>query len=282
VPTSLLRNLNIYSGARGIYTDADMTAGVAPDGGAVTLSFLHTGKIYADELSADGVVYHYPETGQPGKDRQEIAATKAAAEVFLPIFVITTSQDPTRRDVRRGWVTGWDDSSSVFMVAFADDQPPSVPPVDSVDGSPFRLTGSPPEGTSVVPTRPGQARFKFEVFRRYGAACTVCGLDIDGLLDAAHIRDKRYNGSDDPRNGIVLCALHHRAMDRGLFGIRPNDRSIQALPMGPSLSQLGIKRADLNYLERGPHEKALDWRWKQWLKVAKVEDPHAADAPDKP
>jgi putative restriction endonuclease len=230
VPPDLLRNLNIYSGARGIYTDAETTGGLARNGGAVTVSLLHTGKVYADELSADGVVYHYPETQQPGKDAQEIRATKAAADLRVPVFVITTSANPASRDLRLGWVVGWDDPSKVFLVTFADSPAPLLGASETIDERAFHLTSSAPVTSTMVPSRPGQARFKFEVFRRYGAVCAVCNLAVDGLLDAAHIRDKRFNGSDDPRNGLVLCALHHRALDRGLFGIRAGDRTLHALP----------------------------------------------------
>jgi hypothetical protein len=74
VPPDLLRNLNVYAGARGIYTDAETSNGLAPSGGAVTVSLLHTGKVYPDDLSADGLVYHYPVTLQVGKDQQEIVS----------------------------------------------------------------------------------------------------------------------------------------------------------------------------------------------------------------
>jgi putative restriction endonuclease len=273
---SLLRSLNVYAGARGIYTDAETTEGLAPGGGAATVSLLHTGKVYPDELSPDSLVYHYPNTKRPGKDLQEIEATKATGQLGLPVFVITTSTRPSLRDVRRGWVTGWDDAANVFLVIFSDDHVPLRLGREEADDSPFRLTSDTSATTATVIARPGQARFKFDVFRRYGAVCAVCDLTIEGLLDAAHIRDKRFNGSDDPRNGLVLCALHHRALDRGLFGIR-SDLSLHALPQGPALIQLGVTRSDLLHLPRAPHTKALDWRWKQWQRVAQHEDPHAVE-----
>ena len=38
-----------------------------------------------------------------------------------------------------------------------------------------------------------------------------------GLLDAAHIVPVEHpDGSDETSNGVALCALHHRAYDRGL------------------------------------------------------------------
>jgi hypothetical protein len=54
---------------RGIYTDSETSEGLALDGGGRYRLALHTGKICADELSSDGLVYHHPETKQRGKDR---------------------------------------------------------------------------------------------------------------------------------------------------------------------------------------------------------------------
>lgn len=65
----------------------------------------------------------------------------------------------------------------------------------------------------------------------YDNRCAVCGkkrFTNSGYpeVEAAHIYPKSKNGSDDPRNGISLCKLHHWAFDNGLFFIR-NDYSIK-------------------------------------------------------
>jgi len=269
VSPGVLRDLLIYGGARGIFTDAEQTQGLAPEGGAVTLTLLHAGKIYPDDLSDDGIVYHYPNTGQPGKDAQEIAATKACGALELPIFVITTSKNSSAlRDVRRGWVLGWDDAAATFYVQFGDEIPQTqmlAPP--AWESSPFRLKSSPQVAAAIVPARPGQAKFKFDVFAFYGATCAVCGLSLDGLLDAAHLCDKRNGGSDDPRNGLVLCALHHRALDRNYFAIDPETLAIACRPDGPSANELGITHSDITNVPRQPHPQAILWRWNSWRKV---------------
>ena len=60
-----LRDLGIYGGAQGIWVDKAHTA--SPEMGAygVTVAVLHTGRHYADDLSDDGVIYHYPTTSRP-------------------------------------------------------------------------------------------------------------------------------------------------------------------------------------------------------------------------
>ena len=52
------------------------------------------------------------------------------------------------------------------------------------------------------------------------------------LLDAAHLYPISKKGTDDPRNALVLCALHHRAFDRGLILIDPDSLvvSVSGIP----------------------------------------------------
>lgn len=80
-----------------------MTAQAAQAAGSVCVSILHTGKHYPDDLSDDGVIYHYPETGrQIGRDIAEIEATKEAGRLRLPIFVVLPSTiSQTRAGQRR-------------------------------------------------------------------------------------------------------------------------------------------------------------------------------------
>lgn len=76
VAPELVKQLRLHRGQQGIYRDGDVTTDLAPTG--VTVGVLHTGTTYADDLSEDGVIYHYPATARPGVfDANEIAATKA-------------------------------------------------------------------------------------------------------------------------------------------------------------------------------------------------------------
>lgn len=60
------------------------------------------------------------------------------------------------------------------------------------------------------------ANFKDRVLTAYSNACAMCGLQLR-LLDAAHILPAAHpDSTDETQNGIALCALHHRAYDRGL------------------------------------------------------------------
>lgn len=71
--------------------------------------------------------------------------------------------------------------------------------------------------------------FRIEVLRAYEYRCAMCGYDgkLDTAsvgLDAAHIRWWAYAGPDTIDNALALCALHHRALDRGVVGVGPDLR----------------------------------------------------------
>jgi hypothetical protein len=89
-------------------------------------------------------------------------------------------------------------------------------------------------------------------------------LAVAEMLDAAHICPKLAKGSDDPRNGLVLCANHHRAFDAGLFAIDPATLDIHCRPDGPDRLALGIIRTSVAHLSKPPHAVALSWLWKEW------------------
>jgi putative restriction endonuclease len=261
----LLRDIGIYGGAQGIWVDKARTSSLTLNGHGVTVGLLHTGEFYPDDLSDTGVIYHYPKTNRPrSRDLGEIEATKNARRLSLPIFVITQpSPASTIRDVFIGWVEEWDDQSQEFLITFLAEgtenlltQPETETPfIPQVESSTSR---------TLVKTRPVQQHFNFLVFQRYGEKCAVCNLNIPDLLDAAHLIPKRDQGTDDPRNGLVLCALHHRALDAGLFCFDPVTLQILYRAAGPDAKALQIVRKDLHHLSVLPHKIALHWIYERW------------------
>ncbi len=75
---------------------------------------------------------------------------------------------------------------------------------------------------AVSPTR--DPRFRPDVLRAYEYRCAVCdydvrlGNDLFGL-EAAHIKWKAAGGPDEIWNGLALCGFHHKAFDRGAWGL---------------------------------------------------------------
>ena len=78
--------------------------------------------------------------------------------------------------------------------------------------------------------------FRERVLAAYSHGCAMCGVQL-GLLDGAHILPAVHpNSTDGTDNGVALCALHHRAFDRGLvtftipgFEIHMNEHMTNAL-----------------------------------------------------
>ena len=69
-------------------------------------------------------------------------------------------------------------------------------------------------------------KFRHKVLRAYEYRCAVCEYDIrlgDELLclEAAHVKWHAYGGPDKIQNGLALCGFHHKAFDRGAWGLQP-------------------------------------------------------------
>ena len=252
-----LRGLGAYGGAQGIWVDKARTGHIVTNG--VTVGLLHTGKHYPDDISEDGLIYHYPKTARPpSRDAAEVTATKNAASLNLPIFVILPGETGRIRRVRLGWVEDWEDDSGLFLVLFGDEPPTYVPPAEQ--DAVFSLTDDTPNRTSTVKIRPRQQVFRFQVLAQYGSKCAVCSISHPSLLKAAHLRGKREKGSDDRRNGLPLCSTHHDAYDAHLFAIHPDSLSIITSP-AISPTAIGLGTSILATKHKKPHRQALAWRF---------------------
>lgn len=71
---------------------------------------------------------------------------------------------------------------------------------------------------SMVKSRRHQAAFRRELLRStQPTQCAVCGIAVQQVLEAAHIVSDAEGGAASFENGLLLCANHHRAMDRKVF-----------------------------------------------------------------
>ncbi|ANZ18643.1 HNH endonuclease signature motif containing protein [Streptomyces noursei] len=273
VTADAVRTVGAYGNFRGIWTDKTRTRRIHPDG--VTIGLKHTGQHYPDDLDEHGVLYHYPVTRQPGRDLGEVNATKAAATLRLPVFVITEHGD--RRGVKLAWVEGWEDESSLFLVKFGEAAPVQLLDHDRSEEQPFELEGNRRRRRKGnVVARPDQARFKLEVFQRYGPRCALSGIAVPQMVEAAHLRGDADGGTSDARNGLPMNAALHRAFDAHLFAINPDTLTAEARPGGPKLKDMGIVHPKLT-LERLPHPDALRWRYNEWLRCTGREGEASAD-----
>ena len=76
--------------------------------------------------------------------------------------------------------------------------------------------------------RIGQTFFRSAVLSAYNERCCITGLGIPELLVASHIVPWRVDTSNrtNPRNGLLLSALHDKAFDLGLIAVS-DDLTIQ-------------------------------------------------------
>lgn len=75
---------------------------------------------------------------------------------------------------------------------------------------------------SVLSRGNGQRVFRRAVYDAYNGGCCVCGLTFSNALEAAHIMpwvQGRGSLRIDPRNGLLMCANHHRLFDSNWFTI---------------------------------------------------------------
>jgi len=64
--------------------------------------------------------------------------------------------------------------------------------------------------------------FSKRVMEAYAYGCAICGIELM-VVEAAHIVPVAWPESDDStRNGIALCAIHHKAYDKKLITINPD------------------------------------------------------------
>jgi hypothetical protein len=240
VAPGLLRELGIYGGAQGIWVNKALTRAGSPDGAGVAVAVLHNGSSYDDDLSDDGVIYHYPDTGRPaGRDAAETAALRNAFSLQIPIFVVTNSpSSATRRHVRVGWVIDVDDAGAQCLIEFADIHRASASISEEATAE-FRLEASRAEIARMARRLKRTPQFAFEVGKRCGWCCAVCSMQVRSLLDAAHVRGVAERGSDDCRNGLILCKNHHSAFDAGLISFHPETGAI-VFREGFTAEQLGV------------------------------------------
>jgi len=73
-------------------------------------------------------------------------------------------------------------------------------------------------------TRRRDATWRRRIVAAWDRSCAFCGYDgaLHGApvgIEAAHVRWFNFGGPDDLDNGLALCSLHHKLLDRGAIGL---------------------------------------------------------------
>lgn len=95
---------------------------------------------------------------------------------------------------------------------------------DDVDDEDIEDTVAAARKHALVTTRRALRAIDFakRVLGAYEHRCAMCGVQLR-LIDGAHILPVSHAGStDETSNGVALCAIHHRAYDRGLVTFAPD------------------------------------------------------------
>ena len=87
-----------------------------------------------------------------------------------------------------------------------------------------------------VAGRRRDAQFRQDVLRAYRSRCAICGFDVRLChqpfgVDAAHVMWWQAGGPCEAANGLALCAVHHRALDRGAIGVSQDRRILVSLDL---------------------------------------------------
>ncbi len=122
---------------------------------------------------------------------------------------------------------------------------------------------------AIVKTRLFQSAFRNSILELFDHKCLLYEVDIDFLLEAAHIKpfSKDISTAGDFANGLALCTLHHTLFDRGLISIKngsviPSKMLIRA--QSDFLNEQYHKLSNISHvsLPKGDKsEKYLEWHY---------------------
>lgn len=78
--------------------------------------------------------------------------------------------------------------------------------------------------------REGQSAFRDSLLAAYGSRCCITGVDVDAVLEAAHISAYRGPASNHVENGLLLRADLHKLFDRLMLSVDPSTLSVKLVP----------------------------------------------------
>jgi len=182
-----------------------------------------------DPIQGSRVLYDFL---SPAREFENVGLKRCAeAEVPLIYFLqVKRKPNPEYVIFAPVFVVGWDEEARRFLIDLSEQRPGEVvspPPMTRQLTLPaIRTPGSPMEiremsksyVVTMVQRRLYHARFRNAVLKAYRQRCAVCGLRIRPLLDAAHVvPDRDPQPVISVKEGLALCATHHRAFDAHLI-----------------------------------------------------------------
>jgi len=130
--------------------------------------------------------------------------------------------------------------------------------------------GSPSAPVVSETKRRRDGAWRMRVLEAWDRACAFCGFDgtLGGApvgLEAAHVRWFNFGGPDELDNGLALCSLHHKLLDRGAMGFK-DPQTIAVSASFTAVTDRGRQVYDLHDTELRPRPgtklPAVDYvRW---------------------
>ncbi len=134
-----------------------------------------------------------------------------------------------------------------------------------------------------LPRRKRDPQFRRKVLLAYGWKCAMCDWDgRDGgagtvALEAAHVKWHAVGGPDATNNGLSLCSMHHKLLDRGLVGLTLDKRVlVSQYFQGDSavaqavISLSGMPVHEPHETEDTPRDDYIEWHNDQVFKSPEI------------
>jgi putative restriction endonuclease len=91
------------------------------------------------------------------------------------------------------------------------------------------VLGASPAVDKLAERRKRSSAWRQLIIASWDRQCAFCGYDgqLGGTvvgIEAAHVRWFNLGGPDTPDNGLALCSLHHKLLDRGAIGLDQSHR----------------------------------------------------------
>ncbi len=172
---------------------------------------------YADDFGPDGLPrYKWRGTDPEAYDNK---ALRRAMQLGKPLIWFIALRPGVFQSVNPVWISGEEPDEHQFVVA-----------VDTDLRLPWSYDFVHPEDAvlqrryveAIVRQRVHQPLFRQRVLEAYARQCALCRLRHAELLEAAHIREDSDGGEPIVPNGVAMCAIHHKAFDNAVLGIRPD------------------------------------------------------------
>jgi putative restriction endonuclease len=200
---------------RGIRVVAGMPAALTI---RTTFSARPEDRPYEDSEGADGY-YRYKWRGTDA-DASDNRALRIAMVERRPLAWFVGVAPGRFAAVYPVWLVDEEADETQFVVAFDKTMRDDWSPDRFAHPADLALRRQYAQAT--VRKRLHQPVFRQRVLVAYETRCALCRLRHPELLDAAHIKEDSDGGEPIVPNGVAMCAIHHRAFDSDVIGIRPD------------------------------------------------------------